>query len=123
MKNIKSIAGIVVLSAFLAFIAMPSTSDAKTKPTGRTEHVSMQVSGMMCSECSKSLESCLGKLKGAENVKADYNTGSASLDVPASSQVTREQLKKAVADAGFTLKEVKFIVNATTTPYLKLQSQ
>jgi copper chaperone CopZ len=123
MKPIKSIAGMLVVASFFAFAAFQSNAFARSKPTGKTEHINLQVSGMMCSQCSKSLESSLCKFKGAENVKADYNTGYASLDVPSTSEVTKEQLTKAVADAGFTLKEVKFIEKPNKAADLKVQSQ
>lgn len=113
----------LVLAAFLALGTFQSNSFARSKPTGRTEHINLQVSGMMCTQCSKSLESSLSKFKGAENVKADYNTGCASLDVPATSKVTKAQLKKVVADAGFSLKEVKFIEEPLKTVDLKEQAQ
>lgn len=118
MKAIKSITGMLVVASFFAFATFQSNAFARSKPTGKAEHINLQVSGITCPYCSKSLESCLGKVKGAENVKADYNTGYASLDVPATSKVTKEQLTKAVADAGFTLKEVKFMEkpNKNTAP-------
>lgn len=123
MKTIKSISGMVVIALFLAVTAFQSNSIAKTKPTGQTKHIDLHVSGMMCSNCSKSLESCLGKFKGAENVKANYNTGYASLDVPATSKVTKKQLMKAVEGAGFTLQEVKFTENPSKTTAPKQVSQ
>jgi len=123
MKTIKSISGMLVVAAFISVVALQGNSFAKNKSTASTEHVSMLVSGMMCSQCSKSLESSLCKFKGAENVKADYNTGRASLDVPASSQVTKAQLTKAVTDAGFTLKEVNFRQKLDKTCTNKMVSQ
>jgi len=122
MKTTRSITGMLILAAFLA-LAFQRNSFAKIKPTGKTEHINLMVSGMMCSNCSKSLESSLCKFKGAKNVKADYNTGYASLDLPMTSQVTKAQLQKAVADAGFTLKEVKFTESSNKTSSSKQQSQ
>jgi len=123
MKTIKSISRLLVLAAFVALVAFQSNSFAKTNPSAQTKHVSLMVSGMMCTDCSSSLESSLCKLKGAENVKADYKTGTASLDVPASAQITKAQLTQAVSDAGFTLKEVKFTENPQKTSAVKQQSQ
>ncbi|HUI30716.1 MAG TPA: cation transporter [Candidatus Acidoferrales bacterium] len=121
MKTIKLISGLLTLAAFLSISVFQSNSFAKNKPTAKTEHINLRVSGMMCSSCSKSLESSLCKFKGAKNVKANYNTGYASLDVPATTQVTRDQLVKAVADAGFTLKEVKFTPKTQKALDLKQQ--
>lgn len=123
MKAIKSIAWMPALAAFLIIGCLQTSSYGGTKPTGRAEHVSLQVTGMMCSECSKSLESSLCKFKGAKNVTADYNTGQASLDLPALSQVTKVQLQKAVADAGFTLMNVKFTEAPLKSANLKVQDQ
>ena len=123
MKKIELISGALFLAAFVVVVAFQSDTIAKPKPTGATQHIDLQVSGMMCSQCSKSLESSLCKFKGAKNVKADYNTGYASLDLPMTSQVTKAQLQKAVADAGFTLKEVKFTESSNKTSSSKQQSQ
>ncbi len=123
MKATKSIIGMLVAAAFLAIGAFQGNAFAKGNTAGKTEHINLKVSGMMCSNCTKSLESSLCKFKGAQNVKADYNTGYASLDVPAASHVTKDQLKKAVSNAGFTLKEVKFTQNSQKVPDLKQQSQ
>jgi len=123
MKKIDAILGMLILAAFLSVAVFQTNSFAKDKPTPRTQHVTLQVSGMMCSNCSKSLESNLNKLKGAENVTADYSTGCASFDCPASAKVTKAQLKQAVADAGFTLKEVKFTEKPLKAADLKEQSQ
>ena len=123
MKTIKSIIGVLAVAAFLSTGVFQSNSFAKNKPTGKTEHVNLQVSGMMCSNCSRNLESSLCKFKGAKNVKADYNTGYASLDIPSTAHVTKAQLTKAVADAGFTLKQVKFTEKSDKTTAPKQVSQ
>ncbi len=113
MKAIKAITGMLVVAAFLAAGSFQSSAVAKTKPKVKYEHVNLKVSGMFCTNCSKSLESSLCKFKGAEHVKANYKTGMASLDVPATSKVTKLELKKAVEEAGFKLKEVKYTYNST----------
>ncbi len=123
MKTLKIIGGMLFVAAFLAVSLLPSDSFAKTKLAGKTEHINLQVSGMMCPYCSSSLETCLGKLKGAENIKANYSTGRASLDVPASSQVTKDQLMKAVKNAGFKLVEVKFLLKPETVSATRQVSQ
>ncbi len=46
MKTIKSMFGMLALAAFLA-LAFQSNSIAKAKPSGQTEHINPQVSGMM----------------------------------------------------------------------------
>ncbi len=56
MKTAKSISGMVVIASFLAVTAFQSNSIAGTKPTGQTKHIDLRVSGMICSQCSKSLE-------------------------------------------------------------------
>lgn len=123
MKTIKSIIVVLAVAAFLSIGVFQSNSFAKNKPTGKTEHVNLLVSGMMCSNCSKSLESSLCKFKGAKNVTADYNTGYASLDIPSTAHVTKAQLTKAVADAGFTLKQIKFTEKSDKTTAPKQVSQ
>ena len=114
MKTMKAIAGMLIVAAFLTAGSFQDSAVAKTKPKAKVEHINLKVSGMYCSDCSKSLESSLCKFKGAEHVKANYKTGVASLDVPASSKVTKPELKKAVSKAGFKLKDVKYTYKSTT---------
>lgn len=123
MKTIKAITGMLIVAAFLAVGTFQTNAFAGNKPAAKTEHIALKVSGMSCPYCSKGLESSLCKLKGAENIKADYKTGLASLDVPASSNVTKEQLKQSVSNAGFTLKEVKFTQKSVRQTATKKQSQ
>ncbi|MCL4538322.1 MAG: cation transporter [Bacteroidetes bacterium] len=113
LRAIEVIAGMLVVAAFLVAGSAQTSAAVKNKPAAKVEHINLKVSGMYCTMCSKSLESSLCKFRGAKNVKADYKTGMASLDVPATCKVTKTELKKAVLDAGFKLKEVKYTTEST----------
>jgi copper chaperone CopZ len=57
------------------------------------------VNGMMCMKCVAHVEKALTAVKGVESAKADLENK--SVTVVASTKVSLDTLKKAVADAGY----------------------
>jgi len=66
--------------------------------------IKLKVEGMHCASCGANLTKSLSKL-GAKEVNVNVIFGKAFLEVP--EQVTDEQLKQAVKDVGFELKEIE----------------
>lgn len=85
-----------------------SNSSVKNKHDENRKYIKLQVYGMSCPFCGYGLEKKLTSLKGAENFYVDIKSGFATLDVPASTKVSKNELKKIVSNAGFELKSVEF---------------
>ena len=92
----------------------PETTDLsrlveKVKDLGyeaKTEKVLLPVQGMTCASCVNRVEKALRAVRGVINVNVNFATGRASVEfIPA--QVTINDLKKAVREAGYEILEVK----------------
>jgi copper chaperone len=65
----------------------------------------MKIDGMDCASCAVKINKSLTSI-GAKEINVNAIFGKATADVE--DDVTEEQLKKAVADPGYELKEVEF---------------
>ncbi len=106
MKTLKLISKIVLL--FLLFAALSNPSIAQSKETDSKKYIKLQVDGLACPFCAYGLEKKLKALEGAENFNLDFKKGLATLEIPSTTKVTKEELKQIVSDAGFELKSVEF---------------
>ena len=61
----------------------------------------LQVEGMMCSNCEKHVRRALEAVEGVESAVADHNAGTAVVTL--SADVADEELKAAVEEADYTL--------------------
>ena len=67
------------------------------------EKVILNVEGMSCGHCVKSVEGSVGALNGVNSVKVDLS--SASVEVEFNSQVvTLDQIKETIDDQGYDVK-------------------
>ena len=69
---------------------------------GKTKTVTFTVEGMMCKNCKAHVEKALAGVKGVKSAVADLETK--TVTVVAKESVSEETLKKAVTDAGYTVK-------------------
>jgi copper chaperone CopZ len=67
--------------------------------------VKMKIDGMHCASCGTNVTKSLSKI-GAKDINVNVIFGKASAEVP--DDTTEKQLKKAVADPGYELKEIEF---------------
>jgi len=67
--------------------------------------ITMKIEGMHCASCATNLTKSLTKI-GVKNINVNVIFGKAFVEVD--DKITEEQLKKAVKDVGFELKEIKF---------------
>ena len=72
----------------------------------------INIEGMTCVKCSGHVEKSLSKLSGTKNINVNPVTGRAFLAVDDS--ITKDQLAKAVKDAGYTPKEVELESSASS---------
>lgn len=64
------------------------------------EKIELNVSGMTCGGCVKSVQKALTSHDGVTNATADLDSGVVSIDFDPS-QIQAPALKKAIVDAGF----------------------
>ena len=70
------------------------------KTSVETYNETIRIEGMMCEHCEKRVEKALSKLEGIESVKADYQSGIATItytDLP-----NEDEIKKAIEDEDYT---------------------
>ena len=59
-----------------------------------------QVEGMSCGHCELSIQEEVGEIPGVTSVKADHTTGKVVVE---GAEVSREDVDKAIEEAGFKL--------------------
>ena len=64
----------------------------------------LQIEGMSCKHCQMHVESALSNVPGVRKAIVDLKTGTAQVDV--NETVADNVLKKAVADAGYTVTKI-----------------
>jgi copper chaperone CopZ len=79
----------------------------KNKSGGKKmKKAKIEIEGMHCASCSGNVEKALSKVSGIRDVKVNLLFKKASAEVD--DEVTEEQLKNAVKDAGFNPIKVEF---------------
>jgi copper ion binding protein len=63
----------------------------------------IKIKGMTCQHCVMSVTKALGTLPGVKNLKVDLVKGEAAFEN--TQNVSRDSLRKAVEDAGYTVAE------------------
>ena len=92
---------------FLLTVFFPNSSFSQSKQETEKKYIKLHVDGLACPFCAYGLEKKLTSLDSAENFYIDINGGYAVLDIPASSNVSKDELKGIVSDAGFSLKDME----------------
>lgn len=64
------------------------------------ENIILNVQGMSCNHCVKSIEGSVGELKGISNVKVHLETGTVDVEYN-SNEVTIEAIKKVIDAQGY----------------------
>lgn len=64
------------------------------------ENVTLNVNGMSCGHCVKSIENSVGGLKGVENVSVDLKNAKVNVQFD-SNTVTLDKIKETIDDQGY----------------------
>ncbi|MBM4764629.1 copper chaperone CopZ [Bacillus sp. B15-48] len=64
------------------------------------EKVTLNVQGMSCNHCVKSIEGSVGELKGVANVKVQLENGTVEVEYNVN-EVTLEAIKETIDDQGY----------------------
>jgi copper ion binding protein len=102
------ILSIVLISLVFAFSCNNGDSTKQIKKAAEYVQVELQVDGMTCTGCEKTIEANVNKLDGIESIKADHEAGKAILSYD-KANVDIEAIKKVMADKGYTVTAVKKI--------------
>ncbi len=102
MKNI-----IVILIALCSIISVNNTfaQDKATKKDGR-DAVEVTVDGLGCPFCAFGLEKKFKKVKGIKEIDIEMETGIMTFTVPASLELSREEVEERVTKAGYTAVDI-----------------
>ncbi len=104
--------GLFAVSMVFAVMGMFvfSVFSARASETKKQEKaalgITLQVNGMVCSECAKKVESCLMKLKGVKKVSVDVDENKASVEYDAK-KVSVKKMIQALKKKGYDAKEKK----------------
>ncbi len=76
-------------------------------------HYQLEVDGMVCPFCFYGIEKKLGKLDGVTDIETDFKNGRFSIDVTEGVTLSEAAVRKAVTDAGFTVRTFKEVEEET----------
>lgn len=75
------------------------------------ERATLQVSGLTCALCAKTVQKALEKLPFIKEVKPDLNTQQYALTFRSDRPIVLEQIKQEVEDAGFSVAQLQLIAS------------
>ncbi|PLX15668.1 MAG: hypothetical protein C0599_16300 [Salinivirgaceae bacterium] len=100
------ILSVILISFVLAFSCNNAENTKQTEKAANFIQVELQVDGMTCTGCEKTIEANVNKLEGIGSIKADHKAGTAVLTYD-ESNVDIEEVKKVMAEKGYTVTAVK----------------
>ena len=86
----------------LSLRAQPATS------SDSPQQIIVRVDGASCPFCAFGLEKRLGQIKGVNDVKLEMKEGKVIVTLEKDAMVSKEALRQAVDDAGFTPREITY---------------
>lgn len=95
-----------IIAGVVGLLLLTQTAIAQSFESS-AERITLRVDGLSCPFCAYGLEKKLKSFQGVSNLDIKVNDGLAAMDVRPGTMLTDEQLKKAVRDAGFTLRSIK----------------
>ena len=76
----------------------------KKAKVAATHEYSLNIGGMKCENCARKITSLLEKIPGIEKAVASVKDG--KIDIVSSLPVVKDEVEKAVKEAGFDFKEL-----------------
>ncbi len=80
------------------------------------KRATLQVSGLTCALCAKTVQKALEKLSFVKEVKPDLNTQEYTLTFRTDKQISLEEIKGEVEDAGFSVARLQLVAAFETLP-------
>lgn len=100
---------VVALGLLVGCASVPDSALAGPGDGSLTAHrsVELTVHGLSCPLCSNNLDGQLRRVAGVEDAVIDLETGAVTVNFAEGHAVSREDLARAVRDAGFTLRDIR----------------
>jgi hypothetical protein len=100
----------LMMCAAMAFapmsLASPAPPPAPSAAVAGGETVTMEVKGLVCDFCARSLEKVFLKKAKAQAVKVDLDNGLVTVVMARAGALTDAQAKKLITDSGFNLVKI-----------------
>lgn len=68
-------------------------------------HYQLRVDGLACPFCAYGIEKQLTRTDGVKDIAVDIDAGTVTVTMDDGARMTRDQAKRVVKDAGFTLRD------------------
>lgn len=104
MKRLTLITGLIVGMLF----SLSITNQAKAQTKIDNPDIVVGVDGLACPFCAYGIEKKMKKLDGVENIYVNIDEGVVDLKLKKGATLAEEKIKKAVKDAGFTVRSLKY---------------
>lgn len=105
MKRFPMITGGLVLTLLLSFSV---TERANAQQKIENPDITVGINGMSCPFCAYGVTKKLKKLEGVTTVYVSIDKGTADIELEAGKTLSEEQIRNAVADAGFEVRSVDY---------------
>ena len=99
---------LTVLEATLPALAQQSSEQ------NIPHHVIVRVDGASCPFCAFGLEKRIGRIEGVHDVKMELKAGKAIVTLQEGATVSEDALRQAVKEAGFTAREIIFLLESNS---------
>ena len=109
------VATLTLLLLGALFVAAPRSTSAEiassTEIRADDPDVKLFVDGLSCPFCQYGVERHLKRIDAVEDIKVNIGDGRVDLILKPDAEISEEEIQKAIDDAGFTLRDIKFADN------------
>jgi mercuric ion binding protein len=103
----------ILLSLFVALLVTTAlVPEARAQDKVEKPDVTVEVDGLACPFCAYGLEKKLKKIDGVEALEVQIDDGQVKIKLKENAQVSEEDIREAVADAGFTVRAITWASRA-----------
>lgn len=95
----------LVLAALITF-SIPALAN-HTAGHPATDHIVVDVNGLVCDFCARALEKVFYQREGVEGVNVDLNNHLVTLDLAHGTNISDEEITKLITDAGYNVTAIK----------------
>jgi copper chaperone CopZ len=104
MKRLTLITGLILGMLFTLSVADQAHAQKQIK----NPDIVISVDGLACPFCAYGLEKKVKKLEGVTGIYISIDEGRMDLKLKQGATLSEEQIKKAVDDAGFTVRRIEY---------------
>ena len=92
--------------AFIGFLATPVLANHTAEHTANLDTIAVEVKGMVCDFCARSLEKVFYEREGVEGVDVNLDTQTVTLDTKKGTVLTDEDITKLIEFSGYTVVKI-----------------